>query len=111
MLPTTLSRDFRTPGRHGPHRIRVQIERETFSTETLGLQMPIAGHLSTAARDRPISPSDGRVRPARECPFDFLLFGKAATLAGTSSSRGSLCVTNLAGIRSRWNQLTEPWCE
>ena len=59
MLPTTLSCEFHeTHGRHGSNRIRVQIEGETFSTETRGFQMPIVGHLLTAARDRPISPSD-----------------------------------------------------
>jgi hypothetical protein len=63
MWPATLSRDFReTHERHGSHHIgvqtRVQIEGETFSTETRGSQMPIFGHLLTAARDRPISPSD-----------------------------------------------------
>jgi hypothetical protein len=38
--------------------IRVQIDGETFSTETLGTQLPVVGHLLIAARDRPNSPSD-----------------------------------------------------
>jgi hypothetical protein len=63
MRPTELTLDvMETHGQHGSIairvQIRVQIEGETFSTETRGFQMPIVGHLLTAARDRPISPSD-----------------------------------------------------
>jgi len=51
-----------THAQNGSHVIRVQImvqiEGETFSTETRGFQMLIVWYLLTAARDRPISPSD-----------------------------------------------------
>ncbi len=71
------------------------------------------------------APADGRSGPAdlafrlkgsvgRECPFRFPAFRQGqhgcTGVPVTSSRRGSLCVPNLAGITSRWNRLTGPWC-